>query len=202
MGPEVAQVTYLFAWGAFAICHSWLAGATAKDSYGRRLGPYYRLAYNILAVVQLIALIGFGAWAFQGGRPIEPFASWRLVLTIIAVAGWTIMILALRTYDLGRFAGTTQIREWRETGRWNDEEALNTSGFHAYVRHPIYAAGFLILWGAAWTDFALATAVWGTLYLIIGARFEERRLARLHGDAYRDYKRQVPAFIPWKGRAI
>ena len=42
----------------------------------------------------------------------------------------------------------------------------------------------------------------GSLYLVVGAAFEERGLLRLYGADYADYRRRVPAFIPWKGRAL
>jgi len=35
-----------------------------------------------------------------------------------------------------------------------------------------------------------------TVYLIIGAFFEERKLDREFGQAYRDYKNSTPMFIP------
>lgn len=34
-------------------------------------------------------------------------------------------------------------------------------------------------------------------YFIIGARFEERRMMRMHPEC-RDYRRRVPTFIPWR----
>ncbi len=78
---------------------------------------------------------------------------------------------------------------------------LIASGFYAYVRHPFYAAGFLILWGTAWTDLTLATALLGSFYLVIGLRFEERRLKQLYGEHYHAYRNRVPAFFPWRGKA-
>ena len=78
---------------------------------------------------------------------------------------------------------------------------LIVSGFYAYVRHPFYAAGFLILWGTAWTDLALATALLGIFYLVIGSRFEEGRLKQLYGKNYHAYHNRVPAFYPWRGKA-
>lgn len=202
MSPDEAQVVYAALWLSFGWVHSWLAGARAKALLRPSLGPYYRLVYNLFATAHVGAIVAFGAWAFDDGRPVEPFAGWRPMIDMVAVAGWCVMILALRTYDLGRLAGTAQVRAHRNGRPWDDDEPLIASGFHAYVRHPLYAAGFLILWGAAWTDLGLATAAWGTLYLVIGARFEERRLIRLYGDTYREYRRRVPAFVPWKGRAV
>ena len=202
MNPDAAQVVYGFLWLGFRVIHSMLAGSRAKARLQPWLGPYYRLAYNIFAVVHIGAIIIFGAWAFDGGHPAEPFANWRPMIDLVSVAGWALMVLSLRSYDLGRFAGTAQIKAYRAGRDWVDDEPLITTGFHAYMRHPIYTAGLLILWGSAWTDLGLATAVWGSLYLIIGARMEERRLIRNFGDAYRDYRDRVPMFVPWRGRAI
>jgi protein-S-isoprenylcysteine O-methyltransferase Ste14 len=200
LSTDAAQVIYGLLWLGFGALHSVLAGSRAKTWFRPRLGPYYRLAYNLFAVLHIGAVVAFGVWALDGGRSVQPFAGWRPLIDLVAVAGWGVMILALRTYDLGRLAGTAQIRAYRQGQPWDDDEPLIASGFHAYVRHPLYAAGFLILWGSATTDLALATAVWGSLYLAIGAQYEERRLVRLYGDAYREYQRRVPAFIPWKGR--
>ena len=72
---------------------------------------------------------------------------------------------------------------------------------HRFIRHPLYSGLFLVLWGHAQTEFALATALWGSVYLVIGAGFEERRLIDRYGDAYRTYRARVPAFVPWRGRA-
>jgi protein-S-isoprenylcysteine O-methyltransferase Ste14 len=36
-----------------------------------------------------------------------------------------------------------------------------------------------------------------TFYILVGAGFEERRLAREFGPAYREYKAVTPMFIPF-----
>jgi protein-S-isoprenylcysteine O-methyltransferase Ste14 len=84
----------------------------------------------------------------------------------------------------------------------SDDEPLRLDGLHRFVRHPLYTGVFLILWGRVDGDFELATAVWGSLYLLIGTWFEERRLVKLYDGSYVDYRRRVPAFIPWRGRAL
>ena len=78
---------------------------------------------------------------------------------------------------------------------------LIVSGFYACVRHLFYAAGFLILWSTALTDEALATALLGSFYLVIGTCFEERRLKQLYGKNYHAYHNRVPAFFLWRGKA-
>ena len=202
LSQDQAHVVYMLAWLSFAAAHSWLAGAGMRARFHTWFGAHARLIYNLVAVAHLGLVFILGNWVFDG-MPRFAIVGWGwTALTLLAVGGWAGMFLVLRTYDLGRFSGMAQIRAARAGTTLDDDEPLITHGFHAYMRHPLYAAAFLILWGAAWNDLGLASAVWGTGYLIIGSRFEERRLRRLHGDAYRDYRKRVPAFIPWRGRVI
>ena len=202
LAHHVAHVTYMLAWLSFAAGHSWLAGAAMKARFRSAFGAHDRLIYNLIAAVHLTLIIIYGNWAFQGLPRFAISGGGWTAYTLVAVSGWTILFLAIRTYDLGRLSGLAQIRAAKQGEAIDDDEPLITTGFHAYVRHPLYAAGFLILWGAAWNDFGVATATWGYMYLIVGSRFEERRLRRLYGDAYRDYRKRVPAFVPWRGKAI
>jgi protein-S-isoprenylcysteine O-methyltransferase Ste14 len=109
--------------------------------------------------------------------------------------------MALREYDLGRFSGLSQIKAHRRGAPEPGDEPLIIHGMHQFVRHPLYLGAYLIFWGGAGDDFGLATAIWGSLYLWIGARHEERSLLALYGQAYTAYQTQVPAIVPWKRRA-
>lgn len=89
---------------------------------------------------------------------------------------------------------------WREVYRARREGRLATGGLYAIVRHPQYTGILLALFGEGvvhWpTIFSvglfpvIALAYW-TL-----ARNEEREMLRTYGEAYREYQRRVPMFLP------
>ncbi|MFA7429301.1 MAG: isoprenylcysteine carboxylmethyltransferase family protein [Rhodospirillaceae bacterium] len=188
---------YGLAWLSFGAGHSLLAGVRGRDWLVRRFGRAHRLVFNAIATVHILAVAGVG-WALLGDSP--PFAlpepmTWAM--HGLAGAGVVAFVLFLRSYDSGRLLGTAQMRGWGD----DDDEPLRLSGPHRWVRHPLYVAGFMILWGRAHDPFGLATALWGSAYLIVGTVFEERKLLARFGAAYAEYRRTVPMFLPrWPGR--
>jgi len=202
MDPFAAHILYVLAWLSFGAGHSLLAGNRVKARLEPALGPYYRLAYNGFAAVHIAAVWLIGAWLMGGAAPLPLPGAARLTLWGISALGLIVLLLALRDYDLGRFAGTTQVRSRRRGTGEPEDEPLHTSGLHAYVRHPLYAGAYLLVWGNAQDPFGLATAVWASVYLAVGTWFEERRLLARYGDAYARYRAKVPALIPWRGKAI
>ena len=202
MTPLAAHLAYALAWASFGAIHSLLARDFIKIRLRPKLGAAYRLAYNGLAAAHLLAVWWVGRTVFAGAAGFA-LAGWiRGGLLAVEIAGWLLMAVALGGYDLGRLGGLRQIRARRLGVSEPEDEPLRLDGLHRFVRHPVYAAGFLILWGRVAGEFDLATALWGSLYLVAGARFEERWLARHYGEAYAAYRRRVPAFIPWKGRVL
>ena len=200
LGPVQAHTVYALAWLSFGAGHSVLAGARAKGRLEPLLGAYYRLTYNLFATVHIALVWGFGG-AVLGGAPsfaLEPGVA--TALSGLSLLGWVVLVLALREYDLGLFSGLGPIRAHRRGDPPFGDEPLVTGGLHRFVRHPLYLGAHMILWGGATAEFGLATAAWGSLYLYVGARFEERALLSMHGEAYRVYRGRVPAVIPWKGR--
>jgi protein-S-isoprenylcysteine O-methyltransferase Ste14 len=81
------------------------------------------------------------------------------------------------------------------------EHKLVRSGPYALVRHPIYTSMLAVICATAvivtpWPLFlaALALFIVGTE---IRVRTEEKLLASQFGDEFEDYKREVPAYIPF-----
>jgi protein-S-isoprenylcysteine O-methyltransferase Ste14 len=80
---------------------------------------------------------------------------------------------------------------------------LTTHGPFAYVRHPLYATLLLtvpplfIVW---FSDLVFAVP-WGLLLVAAHGivRLEERGLMKAFGQDYEQYRRYVPALLPYKG---
>ncbi|MEE8393142.1 MAG: isoprenylcysteine carboxylmethyltransferase family protein [Rhodospirillales bacterium] len=195
------HIIYAAAWLSFGLGHSLLASNCLKSRLNTVFGSYYRLCYNLFAALHFAAVIAVGRIHVEaGGYQFNTNSGYALIA--LQVLGWIVLIWGCKGYDWGLFAGFKQIRDRRLGLNEAETEPLVMAGLHRYVRHPIYSGVFLILWGWADGERALATAVWGSVYLLVGTCFEERKLLDLYGQAYRDYRQRVPAFIPWKGRAI
>lgn len=94
---------------------------------------------------------------------------------------------------------------WLISVAWYRLHSAQTAGFlakegpYAYVRHPQYDGFILIMFGflLQWpTLLTLAMFPVLTYMYVRLARSEERHAIAEFGDAYRDYMREVPAFIP------
>ncbi len=221
---------YALAWLSFGVVHSLLARRKANLAFDAALGGFARIGYNLIAAVQLGAILVLEWRGFPGKAAFDPPLWLHAPMVAVQVAGWVLLFVALVQYDLGRFGGLAQARvivHRRGTGRGGRRSAgygpmagaaeelpepppdipqarlepLVTHGVHRYVRHPLYTAMFLVFWGRAFDEAALMTAAWATLYLVIGTRFEERKLMEIYGADYARYSAAVPRFLPLRGRA-
>ncbi|MBC8158389.1 MAG: isoprenylcysteine carboxylmethyltransferase family protein [Alphaproteobacteria bacterium] len=199
MSAITAHLWFGLACASFGLFHSLLARSSATSPLRRTFGAYYRMAYNVFATAHLMAVWVAGRHFFAG-MPEFAVADWfGYGLDTVYLCGWVVMLFGLAGYDSGRLGGLRQIRNHRNGIVEPEDEPLRTDGLHRFVRHPLYSAGFMILWGRVVDEFSLATAVWGSAYLVIGTYFEGRWLSKHYGRADTDYCARVPAVIPWKG---
>ena len=88
---------------------------------------------------------------------------------------------------------------WRVLYAAQQQHTLATTGPYAHVRHPQYIGfvlimfGFLLQWPTLLTLAMFPVLVWMYMYL---ARQEEREAIAKFGEAYVEYARRVPAFVP------
>ncbi|MFW5680217.1 MAG: methyltransferase family protein [Pseudomonadota bacterium] len=182
---------YALLWLSFGLGHSLLAGRTGRRLLGPLVGRWHRLTYNVVAVLHLGLVFGLGRFVLAAdAEPFDrPLALLAVQTLMIGVACW-LFWAGGRRYDAARLLGTTPERPDAPP------EPLVTDGLHGRIRHPLYAGAHLLLWGLVGDPLSLATALWGSLYLVVGTWFEERRLQGLYGRAYDDYRRQVPSLVP------
>jgi protein-S-isoprenylcysteine O-methyltransferase Ste14 len=140
----------------------------------------------VVAQFVLIALVVVAAFLPPGWRGLTPVLA--PIGAAIGLLGLVLAVWAWRT--LGRSA--TAFPRPREDGR------LVESGPYAFVRHPVYAGGFLFLLGLALATSPAALLPLAALAVLWRnkAALEDEWLARRYDD-YDEYRRRVPAaFVP------
>ena len=193
--PTVPSLLYALLWVGFGAGHSLFASAPGRRWLRRAGGSADRLAYNLIALAHLSFVLAAGRWLFLGAGGFSIPPGLRFGMAAVSLAGLLVLAIAGRSYDLGRFAGITQLRR-RTPEAELPAESLATGGMNALVRHPLYLGLLMLLWGSAVSPFALATAACASTYILIGIRFEERKLTRLYGPAYGAYRARVPMLLP------
>jgi protein-S-isoprenylcysteine O-methyltransferase Ste14 len=83
---------------------------------------------------------------------------------------------------------------------WDPPKRLVVAGIYRYVRNPMISGVLTILVGEALVFRSLGLVQWVVAFFVINAiyipLFEERQLEGRFGDDYREYKHNVPRWIP------
>jgi len=197
----VISLKVVAAWAAFALFHSltvseryerWARGVLGD----RRFRAYHRLLFTLYSAAATAAVLlyvrslpdhplyrleGFSRYAFHA-----------LQLCGAALLLWT-------PWDLKEFIG---LRQWERRRAGGGEipggnVRLFTGKGYGLVRHPLYlGCSMLLAFHPVQTRNSAATAAAVVAYFYIGSFFEERRLVQRFGEAYREYQRRVPRFLP------
>jgi len=152
----------------------WFAGLTAWMSGGTLLWIFrHRLLARSLPSVPILA-IGLALIA------IEIYLFWRVE----------------RELGSRRLVGHSELTGTGE---------MFSGGLYARVRHPRYSGMFCAVVGAAMI--AGTPVLWVVLVLwwplaLMAIRLEERELAARFGPVYEEYRKRVPAFLPFRSRGI
>ena len=114
----------------------------------------------------------------------------------VSFVGWFIVVLATFLIDHAGLFGLRQVFRVRAEEPTNIE--FQTPGLYRAVRHPLYFGFLLAFWATpVMTVGHLLYALGLTLYVLVAIPFEERDLADLYGEKYRDYQRRVRALLPF-----
>lgn len=182
----------LLALAIWGVVHSFLASHTAKEIFRLKIGgiDFYRLAYNVFAGVSFLPILYL--MATLPNRVVYEIPSpWNLVMFGGQLLSVILLLVAFLQTDALSFVGLRQLFEEDKSG------ALVVHGLYKVVRHPLYTFSLLFLWlSPSVSQNSLTVYIGATLYILIGAYFEERKLLREFGEAYDSYKKSTPMLIP------
>ncbi|MBI3170044.1 MAG: isoprenylcysteine carboxylmethyltransferase family protein [Chloroflexi bacterium] len=174
-------------WGGV---HSILASHFAKDMFKDILGSFYRLTYNLFAVITFAPIL-YLLVILEDQSLYQVAVPWSFAMRGGQALSALLLLVAVIQTDTLSFIGLRQLFEEDNPGR------LVTRGLYNLVRHPLYLFSLTFLWlSPSMSVNSLVFNIGVTLYFVIGAYFEERKLLRDFGEAYADYKRRTPFLIP------
>ncbi len=183
------------AWLLFGLIHSFLATDLIKEPAKKILKQgykYYRLTYSILATLTLLVVLYYH---FNCAKVIlwQPSIIQKIITGTLVIAGLVIMLLCIKKYFLD-LSGIDAILGTKR------EPVLQLDGMHAYVRHPLYFGTLLFVWALflyyPYSNNGLS-CICITLYTVIGAWFEEKKLVIEYGNVYQEYQKRVASLVPF-----
>jgi protein-S-isoprenylcysteine O-methyltransferase Ste14 len=190
----IDHIILVFLWLLFGILHSVLAAGWWKRLMQQWLGAgfkYYNFAYSVFAALTLTGVLIFQL-AMQSPLLYAAPRWVNLLLWLPVVAGLLIMAVVIKKY----FFSLSGISVFY---KHQPPVALEQGGLHRYVRHPLYFGTLLFIW-ALFFEFPyfnnLLACIVMTVYTVLGATLEEKKLVKQFGEQYVLYKKQVPMLIP------
>ena len=193
---SISTLVLIFAIIVWGFVHSLLASPAAKARVRKWFGPgsdrWYRLAYNMFGILTFLPILGL--LAMDPGKTLyvipEPWSYLALAGQLLAIAALGIGLLQTGAWS---FLGIEQLLVNSPEG----EAKMVSGGLYRWVRHPLYSAGLVFIWLTPVMTVNLLVLNLGlTIYLVVGAIYEERKLVREFGDAYIEYQAKVPMLIP------
>jgi protein-S-isoprenylcysteine O-methyltransferase Ste14 len=189
-----SHILLALGWIVYCVLHSVLASSKFKRLAYEKMGSQYklyRLYYTVFAFAGF-ALILFYQITIDSYRIFIPTKISLVIGIIIALSGLAIMSICILKYFM-QLSGLKGLIENRTSNE------LMITGIHKIVRHPLYTGTFIFIWGLL-VIFPVAILLIAdtiiTIYTLIGLRFEEMKLEKEFGEAYKSYKRNVPMLIP------
>lgn len=184
--PAASWGLNLVLFSAFALHHSVLARSGAKE-YVRTFVPpaLERATYVLVASILFVLVCRYWrpvpgiAWTLEG--------IWRQAGYAVQLAGIVLTIAGARALDVWELAGVRQVQPDSQR-----PVVLKTDGLYGFVRHPLYFAWMLLVFGSPdMTMTRLSFATISTIYLVVAIPFEERSLIETFGPDYASYREKV-----------
>ena len=185
-------VLTILVWG---FVHSLTASLGAKEWIKRTFGDgimrYYRFGYNAFSALSLLPILWLMA-TLPDRVLYHVDAPWMYLMLTGQLLAMVMLVVGVLQTDTLSFIGLRQLFEGTER-----TPKLVIRGLYRWVRHPLYSAGLLLIWlTPVMSQNSLVVFISITIYIIVGAFFEERKLVREFGAEYEAYRRETPMLIP------
>ena len=182
----------------YGLLHSLLASLRAKaivrNLFGRIADRGYRLIFNLLAVITFLPILIFPTLLPDVYLYSIPYP-WVVFTIIIQVLAILLLVVGLFQTGLWTFLGVRQLVYYPS----DNHEEMVVGGLYQWVRHPLYMAGLIFIWFVpVMTLNVFALNVGLSVYLILGASIEERKLVREFGQPYILYRSNTPKLFPMR----
>ncbi len=186
-------------WAGFGLIHSIFISLQFTNWAKRVMGKYfafYRLGYNLLSIVLLIALLSITK-TLDSELVINFVPPWKTVQQVLLITSGVMIIWAFLSYDALEFVGIRQIMNIGHRRDSAQPRKITKKGLLGIVRHPMYLATIVFMWSLNSTRVDMLVHLILTIYILIGICLEERKLIKEFGSAYIEYQRDVPALVPF-----
>lgn len=203
MHPAADVVTIIFYFAAFGYLHSLLASEKIKKRFKDKFGKliaFYRLLYNLFAAVSLYFIYEVSPKPYIIIYDLEfPYDLIVLIPQMLSLIGvyWTFRYICFR-----EFLGLSQVKRFLDknyTTELDEQYTLRFEGPYRYTRHPLYFFSIIFLLFRPVMDlFYLTFFACIVVYFYIGSYYEEKKLVRMFGEVYINYKKEVPRIFPLK----
>lgn len=153
----------------------------------------------------------------QAAEKIDPAARWGVLIEgagffLIWMNPWMAahppiwrFVLAIVFLDFGALLSWTSAlalgRQWRIDAGLISDHKLVRSGAYRFLRHPIYASMLCMLLGTGFMITPFGILPVAVVIFLIGTelrvRVEDKLLESRFGEEFREYRRSVPAYLPF-----
>jgi protein-S-isoprenylcysteine O-methyltransferase Ste14 len=189
----VEQLLVILGVVIFGIQHSGVSTSRIKHRIIDRFGKKgYSKIFSITSVIVLVIsflLLNYWDWLYFITNPelVNPLLFVPAILLILI--GLVIASMASREISVSTVADM----------RTDRKPELISSGIYAKVRHPLYLATILLFLGLALMYPFLNIIIYAismSVYIIVGAYLEERKLIDYYDQEYLKYKESVGFLLP------
>ncbi|MFY8273134.1 methyltransferase family protein [Pseudoalteromonas sp. SSDWG2] len=178
----------------FALHHSIAARSSFKEKITQFISP--ALERSLYVLVSGLFMLAF-CFYWQPVTGVIWHTENEFLVSVlrgIHIFGWLFLVAATFEIDHFHLMGLKQSISMNP----NEGNQFKEVCLYKIVRHPIQTGILLGMWATPYmsmTQFMLSLGF--TIYIFIGLYFEEKSLIHRFGDVYMDYKRRVPAVVPF-----